>query len=556
MTDPIRDRLHELTAPPPVGNPVDRVRAREARDGRRRSTIGLVAVVLAVVAIPVGSSALRPEPTPSVAEDTGVVPWALRLATEGVPFTAAEPEPGLPACRADDLTARSEEPVAVPAGEGTPARVTATVLVENTGARCQLPAEASGVLLDGDGVPLPVGAVFRGGPAFSPPAPLEQGASASTELRWSGWCGEDPGRWSLTLTGLEGELRAEPAGDARPVPPCLEQAGDAVYDFGLWTVLNAEGQPAADPQTALVGTVTGPDTVRLGEVLPMVVRLENPTRGPIALDPCPSFAWSVDSRGPGSFLRSSPLLALNCAQAPSAVPTGGHVDFALELVMSPALADGMLAPGEWWVTPGLAGLGPRKVTVLPASDPVPAGPADCTWAVPPDADPRVPGLPPTAAPRTERQAILNTNRGDLTMTLDGTRAPCAVQAFAHHVDGGYWDSQPCYLLSIFRTFRNVDCGSAEYSAKRAGFAFPAEVFVDQSYPAGTVVLTFNESITHAGSIRILFGDAPTYTDNFTILGRITSGLDIVEEVGAGGQKDGDYGGPALPLVIESVELLD
>lgn len=63
-------------------------------------------------------------------------------------------------------------------------------------------------------------------------------------------------------------------------------------------------------------------------------------------------------------------------------------------------------------------------------------------------------------------------------------------------------------------------------------------------------------ITHTGSIRSLYGDAPTYADNFTVLGRITSGLEVVEQVAAGGQKDGEYAGPLLPLTIEAVELRD
>ena len=530
----------------------------------RRSALAVAATVAAVAVVVAGAQALRPDrgpeaapdPVPPAAPEGEVVPWALRLAAQDA-GVARWPEPvNAPPCRLDDLDVEASEPTEQPARDGRLAHVRTVVLVTNSGGpACGLPPEAAGTLLDEDGDTIALaGDVAFGGPAYAPPPPLEPGASASAPVTWSRWCGDDPGRWSVSLE-LAGDSRAArvPGGDP-PVPPCANGQRGAVYGFGVWTVLNEAGQPARDPQAALEATVTGADSARLGEVLPMVLRLSNPTRGPVPLDPCPSFTWSVSSTGPGSFLRSSPPLALNCPQAPDEVPAGGSVDFALELTLSPALADGMLAPGTWWVHPALAGTAPRRVTVLPPDAPQPGAPADCTWVVPPDADPRVPGVPATPAPRRMRTAVLHTNRGDLGLELDGARSPCAVAAFVHHVQGGYWDGQPCYLLSAQSTFRNVDCGSPELSAVRAGFAFPSEARADSDYPAGTVVLTHNETLPHTGSIRILYGDAPTYADNFTVLGRITSGLEVVQAVAAGGQKDGEYGGPRLELTISGVTL--
>lgn len=461
----------------------------------RRTALAVVTTVAAVAAVVGGAQALRPDPAPTApdpappaaaepaAPDGEVVPWALRLAPQdgGV---AHWPEPATePPCRLDDLDVSAMEATEEPPHDGRPVHVRTVVLVTNRGGACSLPPQAAGTLLDEGGDTISLGGdVFFGGPAYAAPPPLEPGASASAPVTWSRWCGDDPGRWSLSLE-LDGD--SEPArvpGDDRPVPPCGEGQRGAVYGFGVWTVLNDAGQPARDPQAALRATVTGPDRGRLGEALPMVLRLANPTRGPVRLDPCPVFTWSVSRSGPGSFLRSSPPLALNCPQPPDAVPAGGSVDFALELTLSPALADGMLKPGDWWVHPAVAGTEPRRITVLPSEDPQPDGPVECSWVVPPDADPRVPGVPPTAVAREERTAVLHTNRGNLELALDGVRSPCAVAAFVHHVRGGYWDAQPCYLLSAYRTFRHVDCGSPELSAVRAGFAFPSEARAGSEYP--------------------------------------------------------------------------
>ena len=71
-----------------------------------------------------------------------------------------------------------------------------------------------------------------------------------------------------------------------------------------------------------------------------------------------------------------------------------------------------------------------------------------------------------------------------------------------------------------------------------------------------MVLASSGPWTHTGSLRILYGAAPTYLQTFTVLGRVTSGLDIFKEVAAGGQKNGEYAGPKLSLTIESVRVED
>ena len=536
---------------------------------RRPAGIAVIGVVAAVLAVIATAQALRPtsadgpqasstppptanaQPSP---KDGPLVPWALRLAPQQAGFREPpKSEPAQPG-RAQHVVVTVQQVQQEPAGGGRPAHVSASILLTNEGSRCGLEPEARGVLLDEEDDALPLsGDRVSTGPAYSSPPPLQPGASASATLTWTSWCGDDPGRWSVRLQLGDDDVRGSGAQDP-PVPACVDGTKDGLYGFGPWTVLNSAGQPALDPQSALETTVRGPDEGRLGEVLPMVLRLSNPTRGPISLTPCPVFTWSVSRDGPGSFLRSSPPLELNCPAAPEQVEAGSWVDFQLELELNPSLADGMLSAGTWWVHPAIGRSQPRQVTVQPARERTSASTERCSWIVPPDAEPRVPGVPPREVSKDVRQAVLRTNRGDVTLELDGRMSPCAVAAFVHHVQGGYWQRQPCYLLSAQRTFQNFDCGSAEFSPVRAGFAFPSEARAGTDYSAGTVVLTHNETSTHAGSIRILYGDAPTYADNFTVLGRITDGLEIFKQVAAGGQKNGEYGGPRLDLSITAVEL--
>ena len=535
------------------------------RDRGRPRWRGVVAAVLAaaaVVALVVGVQAVRPADgpggAPATEDSADVVPWALRLAPQqdggaGWPF---DDEPsGLPPCRTGSLSVEATEPVSTPGKDGRLPQVRVDLVIRNEGPPCQLEPTAEGDVRDEDGRRLPLASLsIRDQPGYPPPPPLEEGGTASTTLSWSSWCGtDDPGRWTARLLLAGAGLDAEVPGVDPAVPPCAPGSDGAMYDYSRWTILNEWGQPARDPRSALMGTVTGPDSAPLGGVLPMVLRLDNPTRGPVALDPCPSFVWSVSDSGPGSFHAASRPLLLNCPAAPPAVPAGGHVDFALELALSPAIVDGALTPGRWFVTPGLGGAEPRPFTVRPPEPADERDPAPCTWLVPPDAQPRVPGLPPATAARTPHTALLGTNRGEIEVALDAARSPCAVAAVAHLAAGGFYDGQPCYALSVRPAqFRNVDCGASEHAPIRTGFAFPSEARPGQDYPAGTVVLTASDQQPHAGSLRILYGEATTYLDSFVVLGRVTSGLDVVERVAAGGQRDGDYGGPALPLRIERV----
>ena len=164
----------------------------------------------------------------------------------------------------------------------------------------------------------------------------------------------------------------------------------------------------------------------------------------------------------------------------------------------------------------------------------------------------MPGLPEATGPQP-RVAVLHTNRGDLSMTLATDVSPCGVAAFSHLVRGGFWDDQRCYRVTGGR-FPTLDCGVSDGSARRAGVTFPTEVTTETTYPAGTVVLSHLGPYTDAGSIQVIYGGVP-YPPEFTVLGHLTAGLEIVRTVGRAGTTDrSEYGPFVLPLSITGVDL--
>jgi cyclophilin family peptidyl-prolyl cis-trans isomerase len=565
MTDASRstaEHLRELTTPPAVGDPLGRVLARAARqDGRRRWTTVAAAVAATTLAATGAQVALDTPPQPTA--DSDVVPWRLQLAgPESFPAFRETGEPGLASCTANQMSVRADEAVTA-TGDGAVIRagtVTVPVTITNEGQRCQLPAEADGLVVDGSGAPLSAALSVRGLPGYSSPPALEAGASASTVVRWSSWCGPDVGDWGVSVRLAGATAVASVPGQAAP-PPCTSSDDGAIVGGGLWQLLNEFGQPLRDPRGALRGTLTAPDRARLGDTLKMVLRLENPSKGPVRLDPCPYLGWAMDQNPSPGLTATGAVFRLNCEDAPEAVPAGGAVSFALELPLSPALSDCALAPGRWSLRAETVG-NPTAVSIdIEAGAPAPSGEnVACTYVATARGPGRVPGLPAGTGPRVpaaapQGQAVLSTDRGTVVVELDTAASPCAVRSFAHHVQGGYWEPQPCYGVAAETRFRNVDCGSVDvFYGSRAGYLFPAETTTDMDYPAGTVVLTSNDAWTNTGTIRVLTAPATTYANNFTILGRVVEGLEVMTATVAAGVRPGTNQEPVLPLTIRSITL--
>lgn len=566
MTDASRrtaEHLRELTAPPAVGDPLGRVLARAARqEGRRRWTT--VAAAVAATALVATSAQVALDSPPQPTADSNVVPWRLQLAgPESFPALRDKGEPGLASCTASQMSVLAGEAVTA-AGDGAATQagsVTVPVTITNEGQRCQLPAEADVVVVDGSGSPLEGAAsVGRGGVAYTPPPALEAGASASTTVGWSSWCGPDVGDWSVSVR-LEGTPTvATVPGQAAP-PPCGPAGDGAVVGGGLWQLLNEFEQPLLDPRGALMATLTAPDRARLGETLRTVLRLENPSKGPVRLDPCPSLGWAMDQNPSPGLTATGAVFRLNCEDAPEAVPAGGAVSFALELPLSPALSDGALAPGRWSLQAGVVGNpAPVSIEIEAGPPPPPGDTVACTYVATARGPGRVPGLPAATGPRVpaaapQGQAVLRTDRGEVVVELDTAASPCAVRSFAHHVQGGYWEPQPCFGVAAETRFRNVDCGSVDFFyGSRAGYLLPAETTTDMDYPAGTVVLTSNDAWTNSGTIRVLTAPATTYANNFTVLGRVVEGLEVMTATVAAGVRPGTNQEPVLPLTIRSITL--
>lgn len=172
--------------------------------------------------------------------------------------------------------------------------------------------------------------------------------------------------------------------------------------------------------------------------------------------------------------------------------------------------------------------------------------------------------PETAAGKTFT-GELKLNRGTLGVELDGTKAPQAAAVFKSLADQNFYAGVSCHRLTTADSFGVLQCGSKTGD----GASDPAYTWgplentpADDKYPAGTiaVVRTGNNAYGNGTQFFIVYKDTVIPADSaggYTVVGKVTSGLDVVSGIAAAGIKPGTSatdGAPVEPVTIDSFSL--
>jgi len=145
----------------------------------------------------------------------------------------------------------------------------------------------------------------------------------------------------------------------------------------------------------------------------------------------------------------------------------------------------------------------------------------------------------------------------LDVTLDGENAPIAVASFLSLAESGYFDGTSCHRLTTQGIFV-LQCGDPTATGTGGpGYSFgPVENDpVDSLYPAGTLAMARvgNDGYSNGSQFFIVYEDSTISTDSaggYTVFGKITGGLGVVQEIAAAGVAGGGPDGtPAVPAVI-------
>ena len=113
----------------------------------------------------------------------------------------------------------------------------------------------------------------------------------------------------------------------------------------------------------------------------------------------------------------------------------------------------------------------------------------CTYAPDESGNPNLTevGTPPdpeiTPAKGTAK-LLMSTGQGDLTLTLDREKAPCAAASFSYLAAEKFFDGSPCHRMVNGESFGVLQCGDPSGTGQGGPtYKFAEEVTADTTYPA-------------------------------------------------------------------------
>jgi peptidyl-prolyl cis-trans isomerase B (cyclophilin B) len=157
---------------------------------------------------------------------------------------------------------------------------------------------------------------------------------------------------------------------------------------------------------------------------------------------------------------------------------------------------------------------------------------------------------------------LSTSAGDIGVELDGEAAPQAVSVFKSLADEGFFAGKTCHRLTTAASMGVLQCGSVDgQGGGDPEFQWgPVENSPESGlYPAGTIAVARGQSTFSNGSqFFIAYKDSmiPQDTGGYTIMGKVTTGLDVIQETADGGVKEAGSqdGQPKIPVTIDAFTL--
>jgi cyclophilin family peptidyl-prolyl cis-trans isomerase len=200
--------------------------------------------------------------------------------------------------------------------------------------------------------------------------------------------------------------------------------------------------------------------------------------------------------------------------------------------------------------------------VTPAADSV-----SCTYTPDDSGNPNLTdvGTPPdpesTPAKGTST-LLMSTGQGDLTLTLDRAKAPCAAASFTYLAEQKFFDGSPCHRLVNGESFGVLQCGDPSGTGQGGPtYKYAEEVTPDTTYPRGTIAMAKSGAPNTTGSqFFLVFADAQLSPD-YTVVGTVDeAGLAVLDQIAAGGN-DGSMepspggGAPNIPVTIESMTVV-
>lgn len=181
-----------------------------------------------------------------------------------------------------------------------------------------------------------------------------------------------------------------------------------------------------------------------------------------------------------------------------------------------------------------------------------------------------PSLPPATPDYTASYtATINTNLGKIDIDLLNSKATCTVNSFVHLAETNFWNDSQCWRVSNSDSVYILQCGDPTAGAKQTlscssstlgdgspGYEFDDENLKGATYTAGTVAMANGGANTNGSQFFLVFKNT-SLSASYTPFGKITSGLDILQDVAKAGTSCtlSEGGGvPKKKVIIDSVTI--
>ncbi|GAA0687175.1 peptidylprolyl isomerase [Kitasatospora atroaurantiaca] len=158
----------------------------------------------------------------------------------------------------------------------------------------------------------------------------------------------------------------------------------------------------------------------------------------------------------------------------------------------------------------------------------------------------------TVDAKAQYTATLDTSCGKVTIELDAAKAPHTVNSFAFLSGEKYFDHVKCHRLTTEGIYV-LQCGDPTGTGSGGpGYQFADENLTGATYPAGTVAMANAGAGTNGSQFFLVYKDTQL-PPNYTPFGKITGGLDVLQNIAGGGvQGGGGDGAPNAGVVLNSV----
>ena len=159
------------------------------------------------------------------------------------------------------------------------------------------------------------------------------------------------------------------------------------------------------------------------------------------------------------------------------------------------------------------------------------------------------GLPadPKPTPTTgTAQFALSTNLGAIDIQLDRVNAPCTVQSFTYLASKKFFDGTKCHRL-VTSGIYVLQCGDPSGSGSGGPtYQIKDENLKKASYTRGTVAMANSGANTNGSQFFIIYKDSTKLPKSYTVIGKVTSGLDLVDKVAKAGSTNSNGTGDGAP----------